>query len=133
MEESVSIALTVVKAYLNKTKNEAITKLESGMLHIHVPEGGIPKDGPSAGITMASALLSNFTGASIPKRIAMTGELSLSGKVLAVGGIREKLTAAKRENIDLVILPKATKLQYEDIPKEVHEGMDVKFVDHIDE
>jgi ATP-dependent Lon protease len=97
-------------------------------IHLHVPEGATPKDGPSAGITMASALLSLARGRGIRRRIAMTGELTLTGQVLPVGGIREKLIATKRARIKEVILPQANRPQYEQLPAHVREGLNVHFV-----
>jgi ATP-dependent Lon protease len=88
-------------------------------IHVHVPDGAVPKDGPSAGVTMATAILSAVSGRKVSPNIAMTGEISLRGQVLPVGGIREKLLAAKRYGIDHVILPEANKVDVEEIPEDI--------------
>jgi ATP-dependent Lon protease len=98
------------------------------MVHLHVPEGATPKDGPSAGITMATALVSLARGERLPRPLAMTGELTLTGQVLAVGGIREKVIAARRARITEVILPFANKGDYEALPDYLREGITVHFV-----
>ena len=103
-------------------------------MHIHVPEGAVPKDGPSAGITIAVALLSLFTGREVRTDIAMTGEVTLRGRVLPVGGLKEKILAAKRAGIYEVILPSKNKEEVmEDLPSYVREKMKLHFVDHLEE
>jgi ATP-dependent Lon protease len=102
-------------------------------LHIHVPEGAIPKDGPSAGITMATALVSAVTGVPVRKDVAMTGEITLRGKVLPVGGIKHKLLAAYRADITEVILPKLNDKDLEEIPSEVREVLQFHLVESMDE
>jgi ATP-dependent Lon protease len=97
-------------------------------VHIHVPEGATPKDGPSAGITMASALLSLARNRACKRQLAMTGELTLTGQVLPVGGIREKLIAAKRARIRTVLLPEANRGDYEQLPAQVRARLVVHFV-----
>ncbi|WP_353570516.1 endopeptidase La [Candidatus Albibeggiatoa sp. nov. BB20] len=101
---------------------------EKAFIHLHVPAGATPKDGPSAGITMTSALLSLATQKDVPRSIAMTGELTLTGHVLPIGGVREKIIAAKRVKIHEVILPDSNKRDYEELPDYVREGMTVHFV-----
>ncbi len=98
-------------------------------IHLHVPEGATPKDGPSAGVTMTTALLSLATGKKIKPRLAMTGELTLTGKVLAVGGIREKIIAARRSNIFEVILPKANKSDFDELPEQIKSGVTAHFAE----
>jgi ATP-dependent Lon protease len=102
-------------------------------VHIHVPEGAIPKDGPSAGITMCTALVSALTRMPVRRDVAMTGEITLRGKVLPIGGLKEKLLAAHRIGVTTVIIPRENEKDLADVPKNVLEGMQVKLVDHVDE
>ncbi|MCU0235808.1 MAG: endopeptidase La [Acidobacteria bacterium] len=108
MKESASAALSLIKASSAELQL-AIEKFEKSDIHIHIPEGGIPKDGPSAGITLATALISAFTGTAVKREIAMTGEITLRGKVLPVGGIKEKVLAARRAGIRTIIMPEKNK------------------------
>jgi ATP-dependent Lon protease len=102
-------------------------------VHIHVPEGAIPKDGPSAGITMAAALISALTGRPLRRDLAMTGEITLRGDVLAVGGIKEKVLAARRAGLRRVLLPEATRRQLEDLPEDVRAGLEFIFAGSVSE
>jgi ATP-dependent Lon protease len=102
-------------------------------IHIHVPEGATPKDGPSAGITMATALASALTGRPVRREIAMTGEITLRGRVLPVGGIKEKIIAAHRAGIYEVILPAENEPDLEDIPEHVRAQLTFHLVRHMDE
>src|ERR1700682_2141734 len=102
-------------------------------IHIHVPEGAIPKDGPSAGITMATALLSAVTRIPVHRDIAMTGEITLRGKVLPVGGVKDKILGAKRAGINTVILPKRNEKDLEDVPEAIRQAMQFVFVDTVDQ
>lgn len=97
-------------------------------MHLHVPEGGTPKDGPSAGITIVTALLSLATGKPVKQNVAMTGEVSLIGRVLPVGGIKEKTIAAKRSGVTCIILPEENRKDFEELPKYITEGLEVHFV-----
>jgi len=132
MKESAQAALSYVKS---KSKELNIDEqLFSTMdLHIHVPAGAIPKDGPSAGITMASAIASVFTGKPLRKDVAMTGEITLRGRVLPIGGLKEKVLAAKRMGIKTVIIPKRNKKDIEELPKYVKEGLKFILVESMDE
>ncbi|MDP3789182.1 MAG: S16 family serine protease, partial [Candidatus Omnitrophota bacterium] len=102
-------------------------------IHIHVPEGAIPKDGPSAGITMATALVSSFTKRPVKRGIAMTGEITLRGKVLPVGGLKAKLLAAHRAGIKSIIFPKDNKKDIIDIPNNIIRKMKLIPVENMDE
>jgi ATP-dependent Lon protease len=132
MKESAEIAYSYAAGNAARLGGDA-HYFENAAIHLHVPEGATPKDGPSAGITMASALLSLARGRRIRRRIAMTGELTLTGQVLPVGGIREKLIATKRARIREVILPQANRPQYEQLPEHVRAGLAVHFVAHYPE
>ncbi len=132
MKESADIAYSYIAANLNQYGAKT-DSLDKKYLHLHVPEGATPKDGPSAGITMASALLSLVLNKRIKSKFAMTGELTLSGAVLAVGGIREKVIAAKREGINNIILPKSVEGRFNRFPKHIKQGLNIQFVSHFDE
>jgi len=108
MKESASAALSLIKASANRLQLAAEI-FEKNDIHIHIPEGGIPKDGPSAGITLATALISAFTGIAVNREIAMTGEITLRGKILPVGGIKEKVLSARRAGIRTIIMPEKNK------------------------
>ncbi|XP_058067163.1 lon protease homolog, mitochondrial isoform X1 [Anopheles bellator] len=126
MKESARISLTVARNFL---KQEDCTNnfLESSHIHLHVPEGATPKDGPSAGVTIVTALLSLAKGQPIRQNVAMTGEISLMGKVLPVGGIKEKTIAAKRTGVNCIILPEENKKDFTDLPKFITEGLEVHY------
>lgn len=126
MKESVSIAYTYARQLVSK-KFPGNTFFKSHQLHLHVPEGAVEKDGPSAGIAMASSLISIATGTPLRPRLAMTGELSLTGKVLPVGGIKEKVLAARRSGANTVILPSQCKRDYDDLPEYIKDNLTVHF------
>jgi ATP-dependent Lon protease len=132
MKESAQIAYSYIAANLVKY-GATEDCLDKSSIHLHVPEGATPKDGPSAGITMASALLSLVLNKEIRAKYAMTGEMTLTGSVLAVGGIREKVIAAKREGINNLLLPESVKTTYEKLPPHVTKGLKVQFVSHFDQ
>jgi ATP-dependent Lon protease len=102
-------------------------------MHIHVPEGAIPKDGPSAGITIATSLASALTRIPVRRDVAMTGEITLRGKVLAVGGIKEKLLAAHRMGITNIVLPKDNEKDLTELPKDVQDALTIHLVESVDE
>ena len=102
-------------------------------IHIHIPEGAVPKDGPSAGITMATAMMSAVTGQKVCSDVAMTGEITLRGRVLPIGGLKEKLLAAKNAGIKTVIVPRENKPDVEEISAEITKGLEILFVSHINE
>jgi ATP-dependent Lon protease len=106
---------------------------DSHTIHIHVPAGAIPKDGPSAGVTLATSLISAVTGSRVRKDVAMTGEVTLRGKVLPIGGVREKALAAHRGGITTMIIPKRNEKDLDDLPATVREGLDIHLVSHMDE
>ena len=102
-------------------------------LQIHVPEGAVPKDGPSAGITMATAMLSAVSNTPVKADVAMTGEITLRGRVLPIGGLKEKLLAAKQAGIKTVLVPKDNKADVEEVSGEIKKGLKIFFVEKMDE
>ncbi|WP_290538537.1 endopeptidase La [Alcanivorax sp.] len=132
MKESAEIAYSYVASHL-KDYGLSEERLDEAFLHLHVPEGATPKDGPSAGITMASALLSLLLKKRLPRKVAMTGELTLTGQVLAVGGIREKVIAARRVGIREVILPEACQRDFDELPDYLKDGLTVHFAKQYDD
>ncbi|HCZ12369.1 MAG TPA: endopeptidase La, partial [Nitrospiraceae bacterium] len=132
MKESAQAALSYIRSKAKKLKisDDTFSKTD---LHIHVPAGAIPKDGPSAGITMATAIASALTGKPVKKNVAMTGEVTLRGKVLPIGGLKEKTLAAKRMGIKTVIIPHRNKKDLEDLPKYVKEGMNFILAESMDD
>ena len=128
MKESTQIAYTVVRAQLANIDPDNVY-LDENDIHMHVPEGATPKDGPSAGVTMVTAMLSLATDIPVRHDVAMTGEISLTGKVLPVGGIKEKIMAARRAGITCVVLPSANERDYDEIPDYLKEDLDVHFAE----
>ncbi|MEG3638384.1 endopeptidase La [Magnetococcus sp. PR-3] len=126
MKESARIAFSFMQS--NGKKLGGDPGRLKGNIHLHVPEGATPKDGPSAGITMTTALLSLARNQPLPRRLAMTGEITLTGSVLAVGGVREKVIAARRVGIRELIIPEACRKDYEEVPDHIREGFTVHFV-----
>jgi ATP-dependent Lon protease len=107
---------------------------EKSEVHVHVPAGAVPKDGPSAGVTMLTALVSLFSGRRVKQRLAMTGEVTLSGQVLPVGGIKEKVLAAHRAGVETLIMPADNEKDFdEDIPAEIREKLTLHFVKRADQ
>jgi ATP-dependent Lon protease len=122
MKESANIAYSFIRTIANEFKIST-EFFEKHLIHLHIPEGATPKDGPSAGAAMASAILSLSTGRQVRDSLAMTGELSLTGRVMAIGGLKEKVIAAKRNGIKMVIFPKANEKDLEKIPEHVKKGI----------
>jgi ATP-dependent Lon protease len=132
MQESARAALSYVRSRAEELglPRDFYQKVD---IHIHVPEGAIPKDGPSAGITLATSLASALTGRPVRHNLAMTGEITLRGRVLKIGGLKEKLLAANRGGVAEVIIPKENEMDMKEVPKEILKGLNVHAVDHIDE
>jgi ATP-dependent Lon protease len=133
MNESAAIAWSYVKKTAHRDLKTDPSFFKNNDFHLHIPAGAIPKDGPSAGVTMATALYSLLSGRKVKHRLAMTGELSLIGKVLPVGGVKEKILAAKRAGINAVILPKLNEKDLAEVPAYALEGMKIHFVSRIEE
>ncbi len=130
MKESAQAALTYARAHASElTISEDF--FEGRDIHVHVPEGAIPKDGPSAGITMATAILSAITGRPVRREVAMTGEITLRGNVLPVGGIKEKVLAARRSGIRTVILPEANRKNLDEVPRTLRRDVEFVFVQDV--
>ncbi|MEY1662027.1 endopeptidase La [Isoalcanivorax beigongshangi] len=129
MRESSEIAYSYVASHLARY-GAAPDALKDAFVHLHVPEGATPKDGPSAGVTMATALISLLRNQPLPRKLAMTGELTLTGQVLAVGGIREKVIAARRVGIKELILPAANQRDVDELPDYLRDGMTIHFAQH---
>ncbi|WP_147612261.1 endopeptidase La [Treponema pectinovorum] len=123
MKESSQIAFNWAKKYAIENKIKPQTWFEQNVIHLHIPEGATPKDGPSAGITMATTFMSLFTGRIVKPHVAMTGELDLTGSVMPIGGLREKTVAAKRNGIKTIFIPKANQRDLEEIPEIVKSGI----------
>ena len=132
MKESATLALEYIKSHAKAIGIDE-KMFEEHNIHIHVPAGAVPKDGPSAGITMVTSLVSTLTGRKVKKAIAMTGEITLRGKVLPVGGIREKILAAKRAGIKEIILCSENRKDVEEVKKEYLKGLKFHYVDNISE
>ncbi|HCB02377.1 MAG TPA: endopeptidase La, partial [Anaerolineae bacterium] len=132
MQESARAALSYVRSRADKLKvsHEFFEKFE---IHMHVPSGSQPKDGPSAGVTIATSLVSLASGRKVKPQLGMTGEITLRGQVLAIGGVKEKVLAAHRSGINTVILPKQNEQDVDDVPDEIRKTMKFIFVNTVDE
>jgi len=132
MQESAQAALSYMKSRARVFDMDPEI-FENMDIHIHIPEGAIPKDGPSAGITICTSLISAFTGRAVRKDVGMTGEITLRGRVLPVGGIREKVLAAHRAGLKTVLIPRRNAKDLVDVPKRARSEMNILLVDHIDQ
>jgi len=132
MQESIQAALSFVRSRAKEFQIKP-SQFENNDIHLHVPEGAIPKDGPSAGVAMATALMSAFAGYKVRHQVAMTGEITLRGKVLPIGGFKEKVLAAHRAGITTVVVPAKNKKDLVDIPKKVQRDLKIVFVEDMDE
>ena len=131
MKESVQIALSYVQARAAELGIDPDST--NSRIHLHVPAGAIPKDGPSAGIAMLTALVSLLTGKTVKETVGMTGELTLQGKVLPIGGVKQKVLAAHRAGLTEVILPRRNEIDLDDIPENVREDITFHIVDDASE
>jgi ATP-dependent Lon protease len=133
MRESAQAALSYVRGHAREyVPDLPEDRFSTHDVHIHVPAGAIPKDGPSAGITIATALLSLISGRPVRDDVAMTGELTLTGEVLPIGGLKEKALAAQRSGIRKVIAPKLNEQDLEDVPEHLRSDLEFVFVDRVD-
>jgi ATP-dependent Lon protease len=130
MKESAQAAFSYAKSRAKELDidEEKFSKYD---VHIHVPEGAIPKDGPSAGVTLAAAMVSALSGKPIRRSVAMTGEITLRGNVLPVGGIKEKVLAARRARVSVIVLPQQNRRDLEEIPKELLKEIDFVFAESV--
>jgi ATP-dependent Lon protease len=132
MKESAQIAWTYAQSSVHRYA-ATVPFFEKSLIHLHIPEGATPKDGPSAGVTMTTSLLSLLLDRPVRENLGMTGELTLTGRVLPIGGLREKLIAARRSDINVLIFPKENLRDYDELPEFLKKGLEVHFVDHYDE
>lgn len=132
MKESAHAALTYIRSQAKSLgiNPDLFTKQD---IHVHVPAGAIPKDGPSAGITMATALASCLSNQPVRRDLAMTGEVTLRGRILAIGGLKEKVLAAKRAHIKTIVIPKRNQKDLDDIPKHLLRGLEFIYVENMSE
>ena len=132
MKESARAGISYIRS-ISSQYGIAQDFFEKNDIHIHIPEGAVPKDGPSAGITMATAMLSAITNTKVRADVAMTGEITLRGRVLPIGGLKEKILAAKAAKVKLVLVPKKNKSSIEELEKEIVTGIDIELVDTMEE
>jgi ATP-dependent Lon protease len=130
MKESAQAAFSWAKARAKELEidEDKFAKLD---IHIHIPEGAIPKDGPSAGVTLATAMVSALSGKAIKRSVAMTGEITLRGNILPVGGVKEKVLAARRARVTTILLPQQNKRDLEEVPKELLKELNFVFIDSV--
>jgi ATP-dependent Lon protease len=132
MQESAQAALSWVRSHAEQLGIDPDWFAEQD-IHVHVPAGAVPKDGPSAGVTMVTAIVSLVTGRPVSEDVAMTGEVTLTGQVLGIGGVREKVLAAQRAGVHTVVLPKENEPDLEDLPTETRKEIEFHLADHVDE
>jgi ATP-dependent Lon protease len=132
MKESAQIALSYLRSH-GAELELPVSDLKDRGVHVHVPAGAVPKDGPSAGVTMTTALASLLSGRLVRSDVAMTGEVSLTGRVLPIGGVKQKLLAAHRAGITTVLIPKRNEPDLEDVPENVREQLSVHAVSDVRE
>lgn len=132
MKESAMIAWTYVQSNVRRY-TLTVPFFEKSQIHLHIPEGATPKDGPSAGVTMTTSILSLLLNTPVRNNLGMTGEMTLTGRVLPIGGLKEKLIAARRSKVDVLIFPKENLRDYDELPEYLKKGLEVHFVDHYDE
>ena len=132
MKESARAGITYIRSVSNR-RGVPEDFFKKHDIHIHIPEGAVPKDGPSAGITMATAMMSAVTGRKVRADLAMTGEITLRGRVLPIGGLKEKLLAAKNAGIKTVLVPKENETDVAEISSEITKGLEILPVSHMDE
>ncbi len=132
MKESSEIAWSYLHSSIHKYA-PGYTFFEKSQVHIHIPEGATPKDGPSAGITMVTSMLSLITDTPVIDNLGMTGELTLTGRILAIGGVKEKVVAARRSGLKVLIFPKDNARDYDELPENIKKGLTIHFVEHFDE
>ena len=132
MQESIQAAISFVRSRA-KTFGIDPKVFDESDIHVHVPEGATPKDGPSAGVAMVTSVVSSLTSTPVRKDVAMTGEITLRGRVLPIGGLKEKLLAAHRGGIKTVLIPKANVSDLQDVPKSILNDLEIIKVDVVDE
>jgi ATP-dependent Lon protease len=132
MQESAQAALSFIKARARELRISSDV-FENTDIHIHIPEGAIPKDGPSAGITIATALTSSFTSRPVRRDVGMSGEITLRGRVLPIGGVREKLMAAYRLKLKNVIIPEKNEKDLVELPRQARSALEIHLVNHMDD
>jgi len=132
MKESAQTGISYIRS-ISTAHKIASDYFKKHDFHIHIPQGSVPKDGPSAGITMATALFSAITEKPVKAEVAMTGEITLRGRVLPIGGLKEKILAAKNANIKTVLVPKKNERDIEEIADEIKQGLRIVFVETMDE
>jgi ATP-dependent Lon protease len=132
MQESANAALSYVRSRAKQLglTSDFYSKVD---IHIHVPEGGIPKDGPSAGITIATAIASALTRIPVRANVAMTGEITLRGRILPIGGLKEKMIAAHRGGISTILIPKENEKDLKELPPNIKRNLEIVMVEHMDQ